>query len=497
MSHSAELGKKSALSLLGGVLGQVFSALNLVFAGRFLGSATYGDVLYLTAVLSFFSIFAKFGMENALIAFLARGDVALARKRSIVSFALLFALFLAGLFCFFGYAHNEFVLQYVLKDARYASLLSWMLPFLLLDTLRALLPEALRGLRRVGEATFAGTVLPPLVKLLGMALLVFCFDVRDYFALILPTYTATLLSMLYSLRILWQEELLGAVARGFGAREVLLFSLPGLLTSVVGVVASTVDRYMIGYMLGPSQTAVYAAAVQLGAVSSLTLTAVNSIFASLIAQLYYGRALAELRRIYVQATKWITAANFLVLGIVLLFASELMGIAGPEFVAGKTALVWVCLGQMVNSAVGSVGYTNTMTGHPSYGMYVSFFTTGLNVALNAVLIPLWGIEGAAIATMLSLALWNLLSFALLYRNLRMHPYDWRYAGIAAAFLAAFGLTYGLSGVLAALGNWGKLTLGALFYGGVYGAVFWRWGLKREERAALAGVLARLRRGGRA
>ena len=488
MSFGAELGKKSALSLAGGVLGQALSALHLVFAGRFLGSATYGDVLYLTAVLSFCSIFAKFGLENALIAFLARDNLSLVRKRSIVGFALLFSFAIATVFCFCGYAYSEVVLRYILKDVRYASLLSWMLPFLVLDTLRTLLPEALRGLRKVGEATLAGTVLVPLVKLLGMLVLVFGFGVRDYFALVLPAYLAALLSILYSLRILWNAELLGGVARGFGAREVLLFALPGLLTSVVGVVASTVDRYMIGYMIGPSQTAVYAAAVQLGAVSSLALSAVNSIFAPLIAHLYHRRAFEELRRIYVQATKWITAANFFVLGLVLLFAGELMGIAGPEFVAGGRALVWVCLGQMVNSAVGSVGYINTMTGHPSYGMYVSFFTTGLNVGLNWLFIPHWGIEGAAVATMVSLALWNLLSFALLYRNLRMHPYDKRYIGILAAFSLAGGLAYTLLGAFGALADWGRLLRGVAIYSAVYAAVFWRGGLKLQERAAVCNVL---------
>lgn len=488
MSHSVELGKKSALSLAGGVLGQALSALQLVFAGRFLGSATYGDVLYLTAVLSFCSILAKFGLENALIAFLAQDNVLLSRKKSIVGFTLLFAFTIATVFCLFGYAYSEVVLEYVLKDMRYASLLSWMLPFMVLDTLRSLLPEALRGLRCVGEATLAGTILPPLVKLVSMVILVFFFDVRNFFALVFPAYLATLLSILYSMRVLWRKDLLGTVASGFGAKKVLLFALPGLLTSVVGVVASTVDRYMIGYMLGSSQTAVYAAAVQLGAVSSLALTAVNSIFAPLIANLYHRRNFAELRRIYVQATKWITAANFLVLGLVLLFAGELMGVAGAEFVVGKKALIWVCLGQMVNSAVGSVGYINTMTGHPSYGMYVSFFTTGINVALNAFLIPLWGIEGAAVATMVSLALWNLLCFMLLYRNLRMHPYDWRYMGIAVAFLSAGGLTHCLSSVLAKWGDLEALALGMFLYIGVYTAVFARWGLTLQERTAVCGFL---------
>jgi O-antigen/teichoic acid export membrane protein len=61
-----------------------------------------------------------------------------------------------------------------------------------------------------------------------------------------------------------------------------------------------------------------------------------------------------------------------------------------------------------------------MTGHErdtAKGIAVSAL---LNVTLNALLIPLWGIEGAALASTLSMVVWNSLLVVLVHRRLGLH-----------------------------------------------------------------------------
>lgn len=94
---------------------------------------------------------------------------------------------------------------------------------------------------------------------------------------------------------------------------------------------------------------------------------------------------------------------------------------GSEFTSGSTALSILVFGQLVNAAAGSVGLLLVMTAHEreaAIGMGVGL---SLNVLLNTLLIPLWGIEGAAGASATSMIVWNLWLAVRVHRRLGLDP----------------------------------------------------------------------------
>jgi O-antigen/teichoic acid export membrane protein len=93
--------------------------------------------------------------------------------------------------------------------------------------------------------------------------------------------------------------------------------------------------------------------------------------------------------------------------VVILFPQWVLSLAGPDFVIGSTALVILACGQFVIVATGPGGFLLSMTGRQAILRNVNVMGALLNVALNAILIPLWGVVGAATATATSLALINL------------------------------------------------------------------------------------------
>ena len=94
-----------------------------------------------------------------------------------------------------------------------------------------------------------------------------------------------------------------------------------------------------------------------------------------------------------------------------------MGLFGQEFVSGSPALIILSGAQLVNAAAGSVGLTLMMTGHERSTAYGLFVSAVVNVVLNAVLIPQFGVVGAAVATATSTILWNVLLIIEVYRKL--------------------------------------------------------------------------------
>ena len=100
--------------------------------------------------------------------------------------------------------------------------------------------------------------------------------------------------------------------------------------------------------------------------------------------------------------------------------SELV-VVGDEFVVARWALVALVLGQLVNVGAGSVGYLLIMTGHQIPCARVFFASAVVNVILNAIAIPRFGILGAAIATAFSMMLWNVWLHRLVVKHLNVRP----------------------------------------------------------------------------
>jgi O-antigen/teichoic acid export membrane protein len=94
-----------------------------------------------------------------------------------------------------------------------------------------------------------------------------------------------------------------------------------------------------------------------------------------------------------------------------------LNIFGQDFVDGKGALIILSVGRLLNVAFGSVGAIMIMTGHEREAAFGVGVSAVANVMLNATLIPKWGINGAALATTISLILWNVTLCTYVFRRL--------------------------------------------------------------------------------
>jgi len=84
-----------------------------------------------------------------------------------------------------------------------------------------------------------------------------------------------------------------------------------------------------------------------------------------------------------------------------------MGLYGSEFLTGFEVLRWLIIGRIVNALSGSVGNLMQMSGQQKIYMNILIIGSVINVVLNYCLIPIYGIKGAAISSVVSLSFWNL------------------------------------------------------------------------------------------
>jgi O-antigen/teichoic acid export membrane protein len=100
---------------------------------------------------------------------------------------------------------------------------------------------------------------------------------------------------------------------------------------------------------------------------------------------------------------------------------------GRDFTGGQTPLTILCIGQLVNAAMGSVGYLLIMTGHGRDAAVGIAAGAGVNLLLSALLIPHWGVNGAAAASAIGLIVWNVV----------LAVFVWKRIGILTTALGRF------------------------------------------------------------
>jgi O-antigen/teichoic acid export membrane protein len=93
---------------------------------------------------------------------------------------------------------------------------------------------------------------------------------------------------------------------------------------------------------------------------------------------------------------------------------------GPEFPSAQPGLIILVLGQTINVVMGPVALLLVMTGHEREVAVATALSAALNIALNLVMIPAWGLMGTSLAVAISVSVWNILLAVRVRRRLGLH-----------------------------------------------------------------------------
>jgi O-antigen/teichoic acid export membrane protein len=241
---------------------------------------------------------------------------------------------------------------------------------------------------------------------------------------------------------------------GVSMRQIMSFSMPVTMVSVFNTLNTYGARILVAYFLPARELGIYQAALQISVLFAIIMTAINSIFAPMISSLYARKEMDQLRELYRLSIKWglyISLPAFLVV-----FSSPaklLQVIYGNDYTSGSIALIVLTIAQLINIGTGSIGYMLIMTGRPQKWMWASIYSTLLNFVLGIVLIPLWGLAGAAVGSAIATSFMFLIGIFQLRKELDIWPYDFRFfKGIGVTLvtwvlLQAFRYLRGISDLL--------------------------------------------------
>jgi O-antigen/teichoic acid export membrane protein len=168
---------------------------------------------------------------------------------------------------------------------------------------------------------------------------------------------------------------------------------------------------------------VFAIANQVTLIGNIFHASMNQSARPLIAELNDQGKQHQLEHIYQTTTRWVVTLNIPIILIVTLFPVQIISIFGKSFVEGAPALAIMGLVNLVNVATGMCGAVLDMTGHTRLKLFNSTIRVGVAILANFLLIPRFGVTGAALAALIHEVVANALPMAELWFLYRILPYN--------------------------------------------------------------------------
>lgn len=191
--------------------------------------------------------------------------------------------------------------------------------------------------------------------------------------------------------------------RAYEPKIWLAVSMPIFLVEGFFFLLTNADVLMVGWYLPPDDVAVYFATVKTLAVVHFVYFAVKAGVAQRYAHYAHSGDYAGLATFARETVRWTFWPSLLMGGIVLLFGEFLLSLFGPGFDAGYPLLFVLVAGVIARAAVGPAESVLTMSGNQNVCAAVYAVTLAINIGLNILLIPQFGLWGAAVATGIAVA----------------------------------------------------------------------------------------------
>lgn len=293
-----------------------------------------------------------------------------------------------------------------------------------LQAIMRLRQSTLAGLERVVAGQVPEMVIRPVLFLASVLVLNFVLaeslDVRSILALNVAAMVVALGSSLFQ-RHRALPIAVRSARREFHVRAWAAAALPMLVIGGMQILYSQTDVIMLGLMsVSDEEIGIYSVVVRGTRLILLVMLAVNASIGPVVARMYAQNDWVRLQLLATRSARGMFAAS-LPLGLGLIaFGPWFLQIFGQPFVAGQEAMTILSVGKLMNALAGTGAIILMMTGREKDVAIWVALSALLNVAMNWVLIPLYGIEGAAIATA---GCEILMSFAVawaLYRRLEIH-----------------------------------------------------------------------------
>jgi O-antigen/teichoic acid export membrane protein len=275
------------------------------------------------------------------------------------------------------------------------------------------------------------------------------FAVLQSFSFLIPVVILTIyLWRIGELNLSWKSILISNRFK----KIIRNFSLINYVNTLGIVFVQALDVMMIAYYLGLEATGVYTTVVFLATALQVPYKSVLRVSSPLVADHWKRREMSKIQVLYTKVSTLGLVLGLTPFLVIWLNVDFLFGFLKPEFQAGIMVFFFLMLGRLLDMFFGINGAIFVTSKKYKYDVIFTVLLIGIVYALNTLLIPTWGIAGAAISTSFALIVYNIGRLLFVWKVYRLQPFHLNQFKIMGFAALAFAVGTGLH-ALVALNEW--------------------------------------------
>ena len=395
--------------------------LNIILV-RTLGLDEYGKYYYLLSIINFLSIIALFGLENTCLKYLTKyfikkdfHEFYIFYKKSerfvILSSLLVVTLFILLACLFF---ENKTTNLYVIL------IFSVLIP---LQSLTNIYFSVLRSIGKLYTYLSLSLIIRPTLLIFVILITNNFLDHKiyliDYVYVNIAIYIAIIIVTKYYIKSLLPKK---NINENYNIKSNWLI-VPFYIFSIqsVKLLNHPIDNAMINYFEGPKEVSLLSIATNISNIVGFALTSINVFLAPKISNLYQKSNTKELQKILTFVAKINLIFGVMITLVIIFFGKMVLNLYGNEMTASYPLILILMVGQLFHVFCGSVTYLMIMTKLEKIAAKIMIGSALINIIMNIIFIPSYGLIGCAIATSVSIIIYNFLSSIVIIKTLKLNP----------------------------------------------------------------------------
>lgn len=308
--------------------------------------------------------------------------------------------------------------------------------FTLFDNYNKVLYDTITG-------TFLKELLNRLLNIVAIVLFIYKFISFDEFILLYVISNISPAIILLIIILKRKQFLVGKISREYWKKyKIEIFKIAGVwvIAGFSGLAVMNIDKFMVNYYLGLKAAGIYSVTFFFGVLIIMPSRALRKISSIVIADAWKNSDVKTISEIYFKSSlNQLIIAVFLFVGIWINIDNIFRII--PEYESGKYVVFFIALANVVDMAAGVSPTVISNSKYYKVGAYVMIFTILIVVVSNALLIPLWGLNGAALASLFTVFTAYFIRFIFILKKIKLQPYSlkhfWVITFAALSYLSAY------------------------------------------------------------
>lgn len=443
-----KIAKNAGISAGGSIIGYIFAPISGIITTRVLGAELYGIYTLATYWTNLLAEISRVGFGGTIIRFIGayKGEERLDKAKGAILLTLKIGVIIASLLTVGMLLFAEPFCTLLIKRPDAAPAFRFFSLNILFTAIYGTFIAGLTGFQAQRFVVLSTSVFGNITKIVTLILLLI-MGLKLYAALassLLQDIIVVIFSAIFLTRVFpgIREKTMKAVTE---SKQLWKFSSTLFATSIFNKYTFQLDLLFLGLFRPTTEVGLYAVALKLQPIIYMPHYAISQIFAPIVAELNVRKEYGEMKSIYGTVTKWTASFSIPIFLTIIFFHEPILNIFGKEFRGAASALLILGLGNSLADIFGLSGHVINMIGRPGVNLANSIITTVISITLFLVLIPTYGIAGAAISYAISIVFINFVRVIQVYKMIKIHPFKitlWKiFCATAVSALVIYTVQY--------------------------------------------------------